>query len=226
MIFSIDGNIGSGKSTIVRELKRVLDNDTNIIFLEEPVDEWSEIKSKDGTTILEKFYTNQDKYAFSFQMMAYISRLALMRKTIRENPGYHIVTERSIYTDRNVFAKMLYDDGKIEEVNYQIYLKWFDEFVDETKIDHIIYIDTTATKCYERIKKRSRTGESDIPLEYLQKCEMYHDIWILNDMEGGSKNIRIDNNTDNNSQTQNTSVEQIRDFIYNSILRTSPSPIK
>ena len=66
--------------------------------------------------------------------MMYISRLALLRKTIRENPGCHIVTERSIYTDKNVFAKMLYDDGKIEEVNYKIYLMWFDEFVQETKI--------------------------------------------------------------------------------------------
>ena len=82
MIFSIDGNIGSGKSTIVRQLKILLEHDQNIIFLEEPVNEWSEIKSNDGTTILEKFYTNQDKYAFSFQMMAYISRLAPYEKTL------------------------------------------------------------------------------------------------------------------------------------------------
>lgn len=185
MIFSIDGNIGSGKSTIVRALKKSLAGNKNIIFLEEPVSEWTQIKSEDGETILEKFYSDQTKYAFSFQMMAYISRLALLRKTIRENPGCHIVTERSIYTDKNVFAKMLYDDGKIEEVNYKIYLMWFDEFVQETKIDHIIYIDTSAQKCFERIKKRNRTGESDIPLDYLQKCENYHDDWI----EGHDNNI-------------------------------------
>ena len=30
---------------------------------------------------------------------------------------------------KNVFAKMLYDDKKIEMVNYDIYNRWFDEFV-------------------------------------------------------------------------------------------------
>ena len=161
--------------------------------MQEPVDDWNSIKAKDGTTMLQKFYCDQDKYAFSFQMMAYISRLSLLRKTIRENPDCHIVTERSIFTDRNVFAKMLYDDDKIEEVEYQIYLKWFDEFAKETKIDGIIYVHTSPDVCYNRIKKRSRTGEESIPLEYLKKCHDYHDNWILNDEE----NIQIiDGNVD------------------------------
>ena len=96
MIFSIDGNIGSGKSTIVRALKNALKNDKRFVFLEEPVSEWCDIKSKDGKTILEKFYTDQTKYAFSFQMMAYISRLSQIKRAIRENPGSHIITERSL----------------------------------------------------------------------------------------------------------------------------------
>lgn len=179
MLFAVDGNIGSGKSSRVNDLKEYLKHDPSFIFLQEPVDDWKTIKSEDGTTILEKFYGDQDKYAFSFQMMAYISRLALLRKTIRENPGCHIVTERSIFTDRNVFAKMLYDDKKIEEVNYQIYLKWFDEFVNEIKLDGIIYVHTDPKICYDRIKKRSRTGEESIPLDYLEKCHKYHNDWIL-----------------------------------------------
>ena len=235
MIFSIDGNIGSGKSTIVRQLKKALETNPTFIFLEEPVSEWETIKTSDGTTILEKFYNDQDKYAFSFQMMAYISRLAQLRKTIRENPDCHIVTERSIYTDRNVFAKMLYDDKKIEEINYQIYLKWFEEFAKETKIDHIIYIDTTAKKCHERIQKRDRTGESCIPLEYLRKCEMYHDIWILGDDENITtpynenstiikspdnkvKNFIIKNNKDITTEQEKQDQNKcIIDFIYNMV---------
>ena len=130
MIFSLEGNIGSGKSTILQNLITRLKGNNSIIFLQEPVTEWEKIKDSSGTTILEKFYSNQEKYAFGFQMMAYISRLALLKKTIKENPHCHIVTERSINTDKNVFAKMLYEDDKIEEVNYQIYQKWFDEFIE------------------------------------------------------------------------------------------------
>ena len=95
-------------------------------------------------------------------MMAYISRLSILKREIEKKQNIIIICERSVWTDRNVFAKMLYDDKKIEMVNYDIYNRWFDEFVDETKIDHIIYIDTTASKCYERIKKRSRFSSKSI----------------------------------------------------------------
>ena len=132
-IFSVEGNIGSGKSTLVKMLKDhlIIASDKKVVFLQEPVDEWESIKDESGESILEKFYGNQQKYAFSFQMMAYISRISLLKKTIRKNRDAVIITERSVYTDREVFAKMLYDDGKIETVNYNIYLKWFDEFTKD-----------------------------------------------------------------------------------------------
>lgn len=147
-IFSIEGNIGSGKSTLVKELKKSIPNilDKKVVYVQEPVNEWSKIKDKKGETILEKFYANQHKYAFSFQMMAYISRLALLRNIVRENPDAIIITERSVFTDREVFAKMLYDEGKIEEVDYQIYLKWFDEFIEEIPVTGLIYVTTTPEK--------------------------------------------------------------------------------
>jgi deoxyadenosine/deoxycytidine kinase len=126
LIISIDGNIGCGKSTFLKELKNEVKKLRlkNIIFLQEPLDQWSQI-NVNGVTILEKFYENPDKYAFSFQMMAYISRLSLFKKAIKENPDTIIVTERSLYTDKNIFAKMLYDDNKIDSYSYQIYNMWF-----------------------------------------------------------------------------------------------------
>lgn len=180
-IFSIEGNIGSGKSTLVKELKKSVPNilDKKVVYVQEPVNEWSKIKDKKGETILEKFYANQHKYAFSFQMMAYISRLALLRNIVRENPDAIIITERSVFTDRQVFAKMLYDEGKIEEVDYQIYLKWFDEFIEEIPITGLIYVTTTPEKSKERVDLRARAGET-IPLSYLQRCHDYHDSWIKN----------------------------------------------
>ena len=71
-IITIEGNIGSGKSTLLAHLKEKYENNTNIIFLREPVDEWECIKDKEGVTMLEKFYSDQKTYSFSFQMMAYI----------------------------------------------------------------------------------------------------------------------------------------------------------
>ena len=132
IIISVDGNIGSGKSTIVEYLKnniyKVNHKKLKIYFLEEPVNVWESIIDKnDGKNIIEKFYENNEKYAFTFQMIAYISRLSLLKKIIKKDYDI-IITERSIFTDRNVFAQMLYDSGKINEIEFITYNKWFDEF--------------------------------------------------------------------------------------------------
>jgi deoxyadenosine/deoxycytidine kinase len=180
-IFSIEGNIGSGKSTLVDILKthkpELEQNHFKIIYLEEPVNEWHNIRNENGVGILEEFYSNPKKWAFSFQMMAYISRIAILKKTIKENPRCIIISERSVYTDKNVFAKMLYDEKNISEIDYQIYNKWFEEFVKDIQINGLIYVKTEPNKCHERVNKRNRQGEN-IPLEYLKKCSQYHDNWI------------------------------------------------
>lgn len=173
-IISIEGNIGSGKSTLFEKLKIHFANNKNIIFVREPVDIWESIQDENGTTILEKFYQDQIKYSFSFQIMAYISRINLLKETIKEHPGVTIITERSLYTDKMVFAKMLYDTHKIEYINYQIYLNLFDTFKNDFNVDNIIYIKTDPDVCYNRILKRARNGEKNISLDYLQLCNTYH----------------------------------------------------
>jgi deoxyadenosine/deoxycytidine kinase len=173
-LISIDGNIGSGKSTIMEALKHKFSDNKNVVFLREPVDEWAQIKDENNVTILEKFYANQKDYSFSFQMMAYISRLALLKEAVKNNPHAIFISERSLFTDREVFAKMLYKSGFIEEVNYKIYLKWFDSFSSEFPLHKVIYVKADPQVCFDRIKKRSRTGESNIPLTYLENCHIHH----------------------------------------------------
>jgi deoxyadenosine/deoxycytidine kinase len=179
-IVSIEGNIGSGKSTLLANLREHYSMDVNIVFLKEPVDEWEKIVDENGITIIEKFYANQEKYSFPFQMMAYISRLKVLRDAIKSIKQINmnkviLITERSLYTDKKVFAKMLYDSGKIEHVNYQIYLNWFDTFSEEFPVHKVVYVKTLPENCHNRIIKRSREGESNIPLEYLDSCSNYHD---------------------------------------------------
>lgn len=197
-IVSIEGNIGSGKSTLLANLKTHFEGNANIIFLKEPVDEWATITDEHGTTILEKFYANQEKYAFSFQIMAYISRLNLLKEAVAKikrdterlpkdaslaleevsSNKFIIVTERSLHTDRMVFAKMLYDSGKLESVNYAIYLKWFDAFAREFPVTKIVYVKATPETCLARIAARCREGEAGIPIEYLTLCDQYHDAML------------------------------------------------
>jgi deoxyadenosine/deoxycytidine kinase len=156
-------------------------------FLEEPVNEWSKIKDKAGETILEKFYNNQEKYSFPFQMMAYISRLKNLMDVVNEinnDSGgdefkHIIITERSLYSDRYVFEKMLYEGGKIEEVNHLIYLNWFDAFAKAYPVKKVVYVETAPKICHKRIEQRLRKGENSISIEYLNMCNQYHEVMIF-----------------------------------------------
>jgi deoxyadenosine/deoxycytidine kinase len=217
IIISIEGNIGSGKSTLLKNLQSYYEN-KNIIFLREPVDEWESIVDIDGNTMLSKFYADQEKYSFPFQMMAYISRLALLKESIEKNPNSIIITERSLYTDKFVFAKMLYDSGKIELVNYQIYLKWFDTFANDYPINKIIYVCADPDICSERIVKRSRNGENNIPLDYLKSCHSYHENMINLFMDCSKFNcekLQIDGNVDifENENYLKETINSINKFI-------------
>jgi deoxyadenosine/deoxycytidine kinase len=176
-IIAIEGNIGSGKSTLVSKLEEIFKNNTDYYFLQEPVSIWNTIKDENGVTILEKFYNETEKYAFQFQMMAYISRLSILREALKNKKAKYIITERSIYTDSNVFAKMLYDDKKITLIEYTIYKKWFDEFISEIPISKIIYVKTDPEIAHQRVIIRNRTGEQ-IPIEYLTRCHNYHENWL------------------------------------------------
>ena len=65
MIFSIEGNIGSGKSTFCKYLKEYFSKyyneawNSKVIFVDEPVDVWESIKDTDGN-LLEHFYKSPE----------------------------------------------------------------------------------------------------------------------------------------------------------------------
>jgi len=212
IIISIEGNIGTGKSTLIDKLQKHFEGDNvthlKIGFIPEPVDIWNSVTDNKGVTILEKYYNDQYKYAFPFQMMAYISRLSIMRNAIKN--GFDIIfIERSMFTDCEVFAKMLYDDGKIEEIEYNIYMRWFNEFIGDFPNLWHIYVQAEPQVSFNRVVKRNRTGEN-IPLSYLEKCHQYHENWLLKDQIVPT--LLLDGNKDMDEDYSEW-LEKIKEFI-------------
>eukprot|EP00981_Chlorochromonas_danica_P014551 scaffold8249_cov175-Ochromonas_danica.AAC.1 len=95
--------------------------------------------------------------------MAYISRLALLKETIRQSPDAIIISERSLYTDKMVFAKMLHEA--------------------DCALHRVIYVRTDPEICHQRIAKRSRSGEEGIPLPYLKECHKYHESMLNKELD-------------------------------------------
>ena len=184
IIITIEGNIGSGKSTLLHHFQEK-NKHKNYVFIKEPVDLWENVQDENGKTILENFYEDSTKYSFAFQIMAFTTRMSVLRKAIKLNPNAEvIICERSIDADKNVFAQMLYDDNLLSKMEHKIYTDLAKEYIDDHPLDGIVYFYTTSDKCQERIKIRSRNGESNIEDSYLTKCEKYHNNWLLTTDDG------------------------------------------
>jgi deoxyadenosine/deoxycytidine kinase len=213
VIISIEGNIGSGKSTLVKHLRKV---NVDWIFLDEPVTEWEKVKNDKGESLLQLFYKDMPRWSYTFQNYAYITR---MRKLIditkkKYNKQTYIITERSVYTDRHVFAEMLLKDGKMTQMEMNMYLNWFNLLHEFATIDHVVYLRTDSKKCLERINKRSRVGESNITIDYLLSLELQHDKWINNH----EKSLFLDGNTDLNTDEPDQFIKfdsQIKKYLNN-----------
>ena len=178
LFISLEGNIGAGKSTILKNLEKYLENNNKYIFLKEPVHLWEQIKDEDGKTMLAKFYENPVKYAFPFQIMAFTTRYQELKRILNENPNVEVVIcERSLEADKNIFAKMLHDDKVIDSVMYQIYEQYFSEYEGNFSLSGLVYLRASPETCLKRVHKRNREGES-LRLDYLSKCHDYHETWM------------------------------------------------
>ena len=196
-IVSVEGNIGSGKSTILKALRERYQEIEGIpiVYVDEPVNQWEQIKSKEGKNMIELFYANPSKYAFSFQMMAYISRLTMIKHAVQTNPKSVIITERCLLTDYAIFASMLHEQGHLLDEEFEIYKTWFHTFQQDIPITSIVYIRCDPTTAFTRCKNRARVGE-EIPLDYLTKCHEKHEKWIEPEQPSLRKLV-IENDTAN-----------------------------
>lgn len=157
----IEGNIGAGKSTLLQSLRR------DYKCFEEPVSEWN---------LLEDFYKAPEVFAFPFQMQVLISQYN-QQKQIYKLPQNNdvIFIERSPWVSRNIFIKNMELDGIWNENHSKSYDEFYNTF--DTKIRIMFYLDITPEQCFERIKKRNRLAEDNIPIDYLRGLDnLYKDM--------------------------------------------------
>jgi len=223
VLASFEGNIAVGKTTFLHKFEQKLkDLYTYFLvdFLEEPVKKWSSIKNEKNEGLLEVFYKDMKRWSYTFQNAAYITRMQdIVEKILRSNKKY-IFTDRSLQCDKNVFAKMLYDDKKIDVLEWNTYNTWnnlFDNMFYGGKYN-IIYLRCDPQIAYERMKTRGRDAEKEIPLEYFQSLHKYHDNWLINNKDKNKYNVLILNcneDFEHNEKKFNDMFDKTMEFILN-----------
>lgn len=175
-IFYVEGNIGSGKSTFCKWIEDNFYDFVDVVY--EPVDEWKKTVDKNNKNLLDYFYKNPNRWAYSFQMMALTSRVKALEKK-----SYKPIRciDRSIYCDNFVFAKNCYETGLFTEIEWKLYKDMYN-FINryfKYKPTFMIYLQTKPETCIERIKKRARNEENSIPLDYLKLIHKKHEEWLF-----------------------------------------------
>jgi deoxyadenosine/deoxycytidine kinase len=172
MLVLLEGNIAAGKTT----LGDYLAADDRFAFVKEPVEQW---QSGFAMNLLERFYTDTQRWAFTMQIGAFLTRAQTLIDLPDPN-GQVMVFERSIYCDRHVFAKNLHQQGLMDATEWALYLHFWEHFRRGVPVpDAIVYLRTPAEECFHRLKERGRSEEQGIALEYLQQLETCHDEWLL-----------------------------------------------
>jgi deoxyadenosine/deoxycytidine kinase len=218
-IISIQGSIGAGKSYLIEAVKEVVNemglsaeddellqtNDARDLFLviDEPLESWTTAIYNTGRKtavgedidILTHFYADKEKNAFLFQVKAFTSRLQAfiekMRNLRETNARVHIISERSLRSDR-LFFKNLYDNGYVSHMEYDVYCEFYDTICEDVNNCEttMIYVKTPAKTCNNRIISRARTGEV-CDISYLETIETAH-TEMLDEFLTRGKVIEID----------------------------------
>lgn len=170
MLIHLEGNIASGKTT----LGAALASASAFTFVPEPVDVW---QTHFPVNMLERFYDDMTRWSFTFQVCTFFTRVQVLAAP-PDTP--YLVAERSIGTDRYVFAPVLHQQGAMDDLEWEVYRQFWDEISAHVpRPDAVLYLRTPADECLRRLQQRHRDEEAGVSLDYLAQLEARHDAWLL-----------------------------------------------
>jgi len=161
---AIAGNIGVGKSSLVRLLATRLG--------------WAPFyEAVDENPYLPDFY--QDMRAWSFHSQVFIlSKRLRHHRALLDHPD-SVIQDRSIYEDAEVFAKNLYRQGHMSDRDYGCYRELYEVLtLYLPPPDLVVYLRASTDTLTNRITQRGRDYERDISTEYLARLNDLYDEWI------------------------------------------------
>lgn len=162
----IAGNIGAGKTTLVKILSEKL----GFTPFYEPHEE---------NPYLADFYEDMKSWSYHSQVY-FLTRRLNIHKELLQATGT-VVQDRSVYEDAQIFARNLYLQGDLSQRDYRVYQDLYQILVSLLPMPSlIIYLRASVDTLMKRIACRGREYEAGISREYLGRLNQLYEDWMEN----------------------------------------------
>lgn len=164
LFVTIAGNIGTGKTTLTR-------------MLADKYGWKAHFESVTDNPYLKDFYADMKRWSFPLQIYFLNNRFKVHKGV--GNSTFSAIQDRSIYEDCHIFARSLYEGGKMEKRDFENYCDLYEEMIKHLQPpDLMIYLRKSLPRLLEQIRKRGRDFEQNIPEDYLKNLNHYYEEWI------------------------------------------------
>jgi len=165
MYIVVSGNIGAGKTSLSQIISREMG--FGVYF-----------EDFQANLFLKNYYQDMKRWAFATQ----INFLAIRYEQIINHvlvSNIPAVLDRSIYEDREVFARSLYEDGLMSDAEWITYNKLYNLMVSHLPTPNLlVYIEKSVDELLKNISNRGRDFEK-IPRGYLEDLDKrYKDFYV------------------------------------------------
>lgn len=161
---AVAGNIGVGKSTLVK----LLSENLGWTPFFEPVTE---------NPYLADFYEDMQAWGFHSQIYFLMRRLRIHRKLMDMKGS--VIQDRSVYEDAEIFAHNLFLQRAINQRDYATYQELYQVLVEFLPPpDLVIYLRASVSTLVSRISKRNRDYERTISPDYLADLNQLYEDWV------------------------------------------------
>ncbi len=164
LFVAVAGNIGAGKSSLSRLLGEHF--------------QWKpHIESVDDNPYISDFYADMSRWSFHLQIYFLANRFKRHKEIVESSES--VIQDRSIYEDAEIFARNLYDIGKMTERDYTSYVSLFHVMTEYLKPPGLmIYLRANVDTLMKQISKRGRDFEQGIQRSYLEQLNKLYEDWI------------------------------------------------
>ncbi|XVF30051.1 hypothetical protein REPUB_Repub16aG0024100 [Reevesia pubescens] len=190
LTFCVEGNISVGKTTFLQRIaNETLELRDLVEIVPEPIDKWQNV-GPDHFNILDAFYAEPERYAYTFQNYVFVTRVMQERESSGGIKPLRLM-ERSVFSDRMVFVRAVHEANWMNEMEISIYDSWFDPVVSCLPgliPDAFIYLRASPDTCHKRMMLRKRAEEGGVSLDYLRDLHEKHESWLF-PFEGGNRGV-------------------------------------